>query len=315
MKEIRVGVIGVGSLGRHHARIYAELPEARLVGVADIDAARAAAVAGKHDCLAVTDFRGLIGQVEAVSIAVPTVQHHAVAQSCLEAGLHVLVEKPLAVTVAEARHLVEAAWAHGLTLQVGHIERFNSALRATIGAVKTPTSIECRRWAPYTPRGADVDVVLDLMIHDLDIVLALVNAPVREVRACGVSIVSPTTDVAHARVVFQNGCVATFSASRLAESKVRDLRVYEPEGYVVVDLARQTGIVGRRAVGTSRRSEVLTELVRGDGREPLKLELEAFLNAVRTSASPLVSGQEGTAALELAHAIIDEIAAHPHHHR
>jgi predicted dehydrogenase len=315
VREIRVGVIGVGSLGYHHARLYAGLPGARLVGVADIIAARAAAAASKHNCLAVTDFRALMGQVEAVSVAVPTLQHHAVAQGCLEAGVHVLVEKPLAATVEEARDLVARASSRGLTLQVGHIERFNSTLRATMGAIKAPALVECRRWAPFTSRGADVDVVLDLMIHDLDIVLALVGAPVLEVQARGVSMISPTNDVAHARVVFQNGCVATFSASRLAESKIRELRIFEPEGYVAVDLAQQTAVVGRRAMGASGASEVLTEQVRGDGREPLKLELEAFLDSVRTGTPPLVSGREGTAALELAYAIIDKIAASPHHHR
>ena len=315
MNQIKVGVIGVGSLGRHHARVFAEMPEARLVGVADIVGARAEEVAGRYACLAVTDFRALIGHVEAVSVVVPTLQHHALARACLEAGLHVLVEKPLTATVEEARDLVSVASRRSMTLQVGHIERFNSAFRATRGAVKAPMLIECRRWAPFTSRGADVDVVLDLMIHDLDLVLALVNAPVREVQAHGVSMVSPTTDVAHARVVFQNGCVATFSASRVSESKVREVRICEPEGYVMVDLVQLTGIVGRRAMGTSGRQEVLTEQVRGDGREPLQLELQDFLDSVRTGTPPLVAGHEGLAALELAYAIIDEIATHPDHRR
>jgi predicted dehydrogenase len=308
MEPIKVGVIGVGSLGQHHARVYAELSMARLVGVVDIDEARGASVAARHGCRAVADYRALIGEVDAVSVAVPTLLHHEIAKACLEAGLHVLVEKPLTATVEQARDLAAVASSRSVTLQVGHIERFNSAFRATRGAVKVPALIECRRWAPFTHRGADVDVVLDLMIHDLDLVLGMVCAPVREVRASGVSILSSATDVAQARVTFDNGCVATFSASRVAESKIRELRIYEPGGFVVIDLAGQTAVVGRRAMGTSGNHELLTEQVRGDGREPLKLELEAFLDSVRTGAPPLVSGQEGAAALELAGAIMAEIA-------
>jgi predicted dehydrogenase len=310
MNPIKVGVIGVGSLGQHHARVYAGLPIARLVGVADVIAERAEGVAAKHGCRAVADFRDLIGEVDAVSVVVPTLRHHEVARACLDAGLHVLVEKPMAATAREARDLVAAASSRGVVLQVGHIERFNPAFRATQGVVKAPVLVECRRWAPFTSRGADVDVVLDLMIHDLDLVLALVDAPVRQVHARGVSIVSSTTDVAHAWIVFQNGCIATFSASRLAASKVREIRIHEREGYVVIDLVQQTAVVGRRAMGSSGSPEVLTELVRGDGREALKLELEAFLDSVRTEAPPLVSGQEGTTVLELAHAIMDKITGH-----
>src|SRR2546422_7645089 len=185
MKKIKVGVIGVGSLGQHHARVFAELAGARLVGVADVDRPRAIAIAGRHGCRAVTDYRELLPDVEAVSVVTPTLLHHVIARTCLAAGRHVLVEKPLAATVAEARDLVAAAADRGVTLQVGHIERFNAAFRATRGAIKEPTLIECRRWAPFTPRGADVDVVLDLMVHDLDLVLGLISAPVREIQASG----------------------------------------------------------------------------------------------------------------------------------
>src|SRR2546427_12277748 len=267
MKKIRVGVIGVGSLGQHHARVFAELAGARLVGVADVDRPRAIAIAGRHGCRAGTDYHELLPDVEAVSVVTPTLLHHVIARTCLAAGRHVLGEKRLAARVPDARDLVAAAADRGVTLQVGHIERFNAAFRATRGAIKEPTLIECRRWAPFTPRGADVDVVLDLMVHDLDLVLGLISAPVREIQASGVSILSATTDVAQARVVFQNGCVATFSANRVAESKLREVRILQPEGYVVIDLAQQTASVGRRTMGTSGRYEVLTEQVRGDGRE------------------------------------------------
>src|SRR2546426_12261272 len=314
MEPIRVGVIGVGSLGQHHARVFAELAGARLVGVADVDRARAIAIAGRHGCRAVTDYRELLPDVEAVSVVTPTLLHHVIARTCLAAGRHVLVEKPLAATVAEARDLVAAAADRGVTLQGGPIERFNAAFRATRGAIKEPTLIEGRRWAPFTPRGADVDVGLALMVHDLHLGLGVISGPVREHQASGVSILSATTDVAQARIVFQNGCVASFSANRVAESKLREVRILQPEGYVVIDLAQQTASVGRRTMGTSGRYEVLTEQVRGDGREPLKLELEAFLDAVRNGAQPLVSGREGAAALELAYAIINAIGTHSHHH-
>src|SRR5256712_13797319 len=314
MKKIKVGVIGVGSLGQHHARVFAELAGSLSGGVADVDRAGEFGSAGWQGCRAGTDYRELLPDVEAVSVVTPTLLHHVIARACLAAGRHVLVEKPLAATVAEARDLVAAAADRGVTLQVGHIERFNAAFRATRGAIKEPTLIECRRWAPFTPRGADVDVGLDLMVHDLDLVLGLISAPVREIQASGVSILSATTDVAQARVVFQNGCLDTFSANRVAESKLREVRILQPEGYVVIDLAQQTASVGRRTMGTSGRYEVLTEQVRGDGREPLKLELEAFLDAVRNGAQPLVSGREGAAALELAYAIINAIGTHSHHH-
>src|SRR5256886_10478161 len=243
MKKIKVGVIGVGSLGQHHARVFAELAGARLVGVADVDRARAIAIAGRHGCRAVTDYRELLPDVEAVSVVTPTLLHHVIARACLAAGRHVLVEKPLAATVAEARDLVAAAADRGVTLQVGHIERFNAAFRATRGAIKEPTLIECRRSAPFTPRVADVDVVLDLMVQDSDLVLGLISAPVREIQASGVSILSATTDVAQARVVFQNGCVATFSANRFAESKIRKIRIRSEEH--TSELQSQSNLVCR----------------------------------------------------------------------
>lgn len=336
MDRVRVGVVGVGFLGQHHARIYADLPGAQLVAVADEDASRAAAVAAKHGCVA-TDLRGLLGEVEAVSVVVPTLRHHEIARHCLEAKLHVLVEKPLAATVEEAQDLTALASARGLVLQVGHVERFNSALRAAFGsrrggpareAFQPPNLVECRRWAPFSARGADVDVVLDLMIHDLDIVLALAGAPVEDVQANGVRVLSATTDVAHARVVFQNGCVATFSASRLAPAKVREIHLYDADQFWVLDLLQQTAVVGRRSVGSPGSSPVVMESLRGDHQDALRLELEAFLESVSTGAEPLVSGREGTAALELAFAIMEEIARHsttisrreshettPHYHR
>jgi predicted dehydrogenase len=284
--------------------VYAALPDAALVAVVDTGAARARDVAATHHCASFTHFQDLFGLVEAVSIAVPTLLHHSIAKACLAAGLHVMVEKPITATVEEAEDLVASAAEKKLILQVGHIERFNSALRASLGTIKAPRLIECRRWAPFTPRGADVDVVLDLMIHDLDIVLSLIGAGVAQLEAQGVSLVSRTADVAHARVVFDTGCTATFSASRVAEAKVRDLRFYEPEGFLFVDLLAQCARIGRRVLGPAGTSEILTELIAGDGQEPLRLELQAFVDSVRHGTAPLVSGAHGLAALRLAHDIM-----------
>ena len=308
MRRVKVGVIGVGSLGQHHARVYAEAPEADLVGVVDANAGRARDIAIKHHCRAFPNFPEMFGQVDAVSVAVPTPLHHQIARECLQAGVHVLVEKPMTVTLAEAEELVGLAVARKLILQVGHIERFNSALRASLGTIKAPRLIDCRRWAPFTARGADVDVVLDLMIHDLDIVLSVVDAGVRHVDAQGVSLVSPTTDVAYAQVLFQTGCMATFSANRLAEEKLREIRFYESDSFVVVDLLAQTAKIGRRIVGSTGNSEIITEVIRGDGQEPLKLELQAFLESILHGTPSLVSGQAGMAALRLSESIMAQIS-------
>jgi len=306
-RPVRVGVIGVGSLGQHHARVYAEAPEADLVGVVDANAGRAQDIAVKHHCQAFTHFRELFGRVDAVSVAVPTLLHHGIARECLQAGVHVLVEKPMTATSAEAEDLVGIAAARKLILQVGHIERFNSALRASLGAIKAPRLIDCRRWAPFTARGADVDVVLDLMIHDLDIVLSISDARVRHIAAQGVSLVTPTIDVAYAQVLFETGCMATFSANRVAEGKVRELRFYESDGFLVVDLLAQTARIGRRIIGPTGHAEIITEIIRGDGQEPLKLELQAFLESITHETPPLVSGQAGVAALRLTESIMAQI--------
>jgi predicted dehydrogenase len=308
VKELRVGVIGVGSLGQHHARVYAGLTDTTLVGVVDTDARRAQEIAGRHGCAPFTDFKDLVGRVDAVSLVVPTTLHHAIAKECLSHGLHVLVEKPMTSTVAEAEDLIRCASAGKLILQVGHIERFNSVLRASLGTIKAPRLIECRRWAPFTPRGTDVSVVLDLMIHDIDIVLSLVDAEVQAIQAQGVSLLTSTTDVAHAHVRFRNGCVATFSANRVAESKVRELSLYDSESVLVVDLIQQMARVGRRSMGPAGRPDLRTELVRGDGQEPLQRELQAFVDSIRHRTPPEVSGRDGASALRLAEAIMGQIA-------
>ena len=309
MKELRVGVIGVGSLGQHHARVYAELPGSRLVGVADVDQGRAESVAARHGCQAMTDYRKLAGEVDAVSVVAPTLLHHEIARTCLTAGLHVLVEKPLAATVEQARDLVTTASNRGVTLQVGHIERFNAAFRATRGAIKAPILIECQRWAPFTFRGADVDVVLDLMIHDLDLVLSLNPGPVEEVRAAGVAVLSSSIDIANARIQFWSGCVANLTSSRVSTNKMRRLRLFQRDNYLSIDFQTRQGMICRRTAKAGERPTVEVEQLQGGDEEPLKLQLESFLHAAGTGTRPVVSGEDGAAAVDVAHQVLQAIAA------
>ncbi|MEK6617621.1 MAG: Gfo/Idh/MocA family oxidoreductase [Nitrospirota bacterium] len=307
MRRIRVGVIGVGHLGQHHARLYASLPGAVLVGVADNNPDRARLIAKRHGASAYGDPAALLGQVDAVSIAVPTSSHHAVVKASLEAGVHVLVEKPIAVTSAEAHELVELARTGGRVLQIGHIERFNPAIQAVRPHIGNPAFIECHRLSPFGERGTDVDVVLDLMIHDLDMVLSFHPGPVEEVRAAGVPVLSSNIDIANARIVFSSGCVANLTASRVSTTRMRKLRLFQRDAYVSVDYQTRQGMICRRVIGRSERPEIEVEQVRGGDEEPLKLQLEAFLRAVVTGTPPPVSGEDGAAALDLAHQVLDAI--------
>ncbi len=304
---MRVGVIGVGHLGQHHARIYANLPEAKLVGVTDADPTRARLVAERHGVMSYADAASLLKEVEAVSVAVPTSAHHAVARTCLDADIHVLVEKPIAATLAEAADLVELARRRGRVLQVGHIERFNPALAAVRPHIKNPGFIECHRLSPFGERGTDVDVVLDLMIHDLDILLSLQPGPVEEVRAAGMSVVSETNDIANARIVFRSGCVATLTASRVAATRSRKLRLFQRDGYLSVDYQTRQGVVYRRRTGPGGRPTLEAEPVHGGEVDALTLELRSFLRAAAAGSRPVVSGEEAAEALALAHRVLEEI--------
>lgn len=301
MKPVRVGVIGVGHLGQHHARLYGSLPGAFLVGIVDADARRAKEVAERVGTAVYDDVGVLLRQVEAVSIAVPTSAHHAIARRCLEAGVHVLVEKPITATLDEARDLVTLARTRGAVLQVGHIERFNPVVLKARPFIREPLLIECRRVSPFTGRSTDVDVVLDLMIHDLDMVLSFGPGSVTDLRAVGRSVVSDKIDVAHAWIAFESGCVAVLAASRVAANRVRELMVVQRDACLLLDYQARTAIL-RRASG-----EPVSELIQGGDGEPLKLELESFLDAVRASTTPVVTGEDGAAALALAHRIIEEI--------
>lgn len=308
-ERTRVAVVGAGRFGRHHARLYHELPEAELVGVLDSDPERAAAVAEQYPCRSFTRLVDLYGQVEAVSLAVPTERHAEIGQKLLEAGIDILVEKPMARDVAEADHLIAAAQKHRRILQVGHLERFNPAVLAVRPIVRSPLFFEAHRLSVFTERSLDVDVILDLMIHDLDIVLSLVESEPEEIRAVGLPVLTPKVDIANVRLTFQNGCVANFTASRVSTEKVRKLRWFQPREYISVDYARQDALV--IAVDFSSLPPALAHRrLEPPQEEPLRLQLVDFLRNVRERQTPAVGGKEGRRALFLAHQILEQIRRH-----
>lgn len=315
MTPLRVGVIGVGHLGQHHARLYASMAGSRLVGLVDADAARAALIAGRHGTAMMADLPALLKQVEAVSVATTTSAHYEVVKACLEAGVHVLVEKPIAVTSAEAWELVELAQQRKRVLQVGHIERFNPVMQAMRPHIGKPVFIECHRLSPFGERGTDVDVVLDLMIHDLDLVLSMQPGPVEDIRAAGVPVLTPSNDIANARIEFQSGCVANLTASRVSTSRMRRLRLFQRDAYLSVDFQTRQGMICRRRSGAGERPVIDTESVKGSEDEPLKLELEAFLTACATGQPPPVTGADGAAALDLAYRVLDAIGTFAQRHK
>lgn len=312
---LRAGVIGVGHLGQHHARLYASLPGAQLVGVVDQSAERARTIAEKHGAKIFSAAKDLYPHVDMVSVAVPTSAHYEVAKACLQAGKHVLVEKPIAVTPAEAQELVDLARRQDCRLQVGHSERFNPVMLAMRSRIGRPVFIECHRLSSFSERGTDVDVVLDLMIHDLDLVLSFNPGPVEEVRAAGVPVLSATTDIANARIQFQSGCVANLTASRVSTNKMRRLRLFQRNNYVAIDFQNRQGMVCRREAEPGGRPAISFEQVKGGEEEPLKLQLESFLHAVRSGTRPVVSGEDGAAALAVAHQVLEamESFAQRHH--
>jgi predicted dehydrogenase len=253
-------------------------------------------------------------RVEAVSVAVPTTSHHAIVKDCLEAGIHVLVEKPIAVTSAEAHELVTLARRRRRVLQVGHIERFNPVMAAVRPSIGKPGFIECHRLSPFGERGTDVDVVLDLMIHDLDMVLSFQPGPVEEVRAAGVPVLSSKIDIANARIAFGSGCVANLTASRVSTNRMRRLRLFQRDAYISVDFQNRQAMICRRLPGEGGRPRIEMEQLRGSDEEPLKLQLESFLHAAAAGTAPLVSGEDGAAALDLAHQVLQAISTFVERH-
>jgi len=306
MKKLRTGVIGVGYLGQFHAEKYASLPNSELVGVVDPDRTRAELVAQKLSSRAFDDASLLLGKVDAVSIVAPTVLHHRLARPFLEAGVHVLLEKPITVTVEQADELIGIAEQKKVVLQIGHIERFNPAVTSFQQLLQAPRYLQAERSAPFTVRCTDVNVVLDLMIHDLDIVTGLAGSRPREVSAAGASLITREIDTATARIVFENGCIADVAASRIsAEEKKRILRVFDRDVLYTADYQTQKAFASRRGTGTVPEL-VATELP-AERRDTLLEEIKSFLGCIENKTRPVVSGTEGRNALLLARIITDSI--------
>lgn len=313
----------MGAFGRNHARIYHQLAQqgeaVRLVGVVDPDVARADAVASEFGCRAFGSIEQLVSthsEVQAASVAVPTVRHLETTRSLMQAGVDVLAEKPMAASLAEADELVRLAQSLNRVGQVGHLERFNPAVRATAPLITQPMFFEVHRLSVFTPRSLDVDVILDLMIHDLDVVLSLVKSPVKEIRAVGLPILSGKTDIANVRLEFESGCVANFTASRVSTERVRKLRFFQPQQYISLDYSRQEVLVfsvgepGEGAGTPSVNPQIKVAKPAIVAEEPLRAELRAFLEAVRTRSKPLVSFEDGRRALAVALDIVAAIHEH-----
>jgi predicted dehydrogenase len=316
-RPVRVGVIGTGALGYHHARLYRTLPGAELVGIFDTNPDRAAQVSRELGTTALPSLEALLERIEAASVVVPTSVHTEVGLAVLERGVHALIEKPLADTVAGAEQLVAAGERAGVRLQVGHVERFNRAVRAAQPYLESPRFLQSERLAPFSVRGTDVAVILDLMIHDLDLVLELVRSPVTEVRATGVAILTPHVDIANARVEFANGAVALITASRVSRERTRKLRIFQPTGYFSLDLAAGGGHFYRlkpewQALKAQKIEDVVEHLrLEAPEAEPLRLELQSFLAAVRGESDVVVSGAAGAQALALALRVAEAVQASP----
>jgi predicted dehydrogenase len=306
---LRAAVVGVGHLGRYHAEKYAALPEVTLVGVVDRDPVRARVIADALGVPVIADHRALAGRVDCASVAVPTAAHADIGHDLLAAGIDLLIEKPLASTAAEGTALVRAAAEHGRILQVGHLERFNPALRAAQAVITEPKFLECHRLAPFVDRGTDVDVIRDLMIHDLDVIQSFIAADVDSVEAVGVPVLTPRIDIANARLRFTNGCIANVTASRVSLKRERMLRLFQPDAYVAIDYEQRRVRIVRRAPGTTPGAlpQILADEHDAGQGDPLRDEIAAFVHAVRTRTTPIVSGREGLRALELAERIAASI--------
>ena len=325
---IKVAVVGVGAFGKNHARVYHELQqqsaEVELVAVVDSDQSQAQAVARQFGCKAFAGIEELRGRVEAASVAVPTVHHLEVAAGLMATGIDVLIEKPLATTLDEADELIRLANANQRIAQAGHLERFNPAVRATLPLITRPMFFEVHRLSLFTPRSLDVDVVMDLMIHDIDVVLSMVNSPIKEIRAVGLAVVSGKVDIANVRMEFESGCVANFTASRVSTERVRKLRFFQPHEYISVDYGRQDVLQLRVASGQKLSAELLGNLASSpvpipgvmmnkpaiQQEEPLHAELKSFIDAVRQRSNPVIPLGEGRRALATALNIVSAIAEH-----
>jgi len=306
---LRVGVIGVGYLGRFHARIFAGMPDVELVGVADVDPAAAAAAAAEHGCGSFAEAADLIGQVDAVSVVVPTSAHRDVALPFLHAGVHMMLEKPVAASVAEAEDIVAAAEGAGVVLQVGHLERFNAGIMRLAEDVRNPRFIEAHRLGTFVERATDVDVVTDLMIHDIDIVLSLVKSEIARIDATGLPVLTEHVDIANARIEFSNGAVANVTASRVSNKKFRRIRVFAQDSYHALNFIDQQIDVVKKGEPDpgSRFPRIETQRIAVQPHKPLDAELADFVATVRRGGTPVVTGRDGLAALSVATLVKEKI--------
>jgi predicted dehydrogenase len=314
MKPIRAAVIGTGAFGRHHVRVLRNLAGVELVGICDANKERAAALAAEHSCFAFPCVEALRGLVDAAVVATPTSTHFEIAKELLEAGIDVLVEKPIAQSSTEGQALAELAARSGRILQVGHLERFNPAVIALEQAATIPLFFEVHRLSIFSPRSLDIDVVLDLMIHDLDIVLALTKEEPDEIRAAGISVLSRRVDIANVRLAFPSGCIANLTASRVSTETVRKLRLFQPGQYISLDYQRQDALAFSvdpgSASGAGTTPQIGFKALAVERAEPLQLELESFIEAVRSRSLPRVDAFQATNALRVAEAILGKIKEH-----
>lgn len=306
MSQVRMAVVGCGSFGQNHLRVISQNAGARLVAAADQDESKAEAAAKEYGCKALVDWRKLPGLADAAVVATPTVTHGEIAIGLLEAGIEVLVEKPMAHRREDAVAMRDTANRHGRILQVGHLERFNPAVLALQSVLSLPLFFEVHRMSLFQPRSLDVDVVLDLMIHDIDLVLSMVRRMPSEVRAAGIRILSAKVDIANVRLAFPGGCVANLTASRVSTEKVRKLRLFQPHQYISIDYSRQDGV----AITVGENQKIGFQALSAEKREPLASQLDSFLDCVITRKTAMVGGQEGLAALEVCLDILAKIEEH-----
>jgi predicted dehydrogenase len=305
--KVAAAVVGVGYLGKFHAEKYAASDKATLVAVVDINAERAESIANRLGVAAVSDYKQILGRVQCVSVAVPTRQHCEVASEFLKAGVDVLVEKPIASDIHQGRELVHLAQAQDRILQVGHLERFNPAIRRLENVIHEPRFVECHRLAPFVERGTDVDVVLDLMIHDIDVIASLVRSPVDRVEAVGVAVLTEKPDIANARITFANGCIANITASRVSIKRERKIRVFQTDAYLSIDYDQRRAQIYHKPPPGGGWMDIRAETLDIGEGDALADEIDAFLNCVRTRSLPLVSGLEGLRALEIASMISGQL--------
>jgi predicted dehydrogenase len=309
VEKIRVGVIGVGYFGQFHAEKYAQMENVDLVGVADIDPSRARAVAKECRTQSFSHHAEILDLVQAVSIAVPTPLHYAVAKDCLLRGIDVLLEKPISKNLGEAEELIGLAESRGLILQIGHLEEFNGPLLALEGIIQNPMFIESNRLGPFLTRGTDIDIVLDLMIHDIEIILSWVDAKVKWFHAVGIPVLTPHIDIANVRMEFENGCTVNLTASRVSREKVRKIRLFQPNGYLSIDFLAQKVVFASKKESPTKGElpEIFVQKIPIKKVDPLETEIQSFLQCVRDRKPPRVSGKDGKRALELALQITEQI--------